>query len=175
MTYWTYDGDQLVSRHHTVYRDIYEPNLGRAGVITSGKALKIRAKNFDNMFGVLNAARQLDIAVLEEVSNECGLIYSGGPMTISGTLLRNGYQHDAEVIHGVDPDDPIQELNRITGRGHYVTKIEMVPHRYHSWGFHHTKYVQEERRVWEHLPDITERITTGYRSQTQYSTASQYP
>jgi adhesin HecA-like repeat protein len=91
ITYWTYDGgNDPVPNTRTVYRDIYEPNLGKAGVITSGKTLKIRAKNFDNMFGVLNASRQLDIISTTEVGNEYGLIYSGDTATINGTLLKNG-------------------------------------------------------------------------------------
>ena len=42
-----------------------------------------------------------------EVSNECGLIYSGGVLSIVGSVLRNGYRASSSEVDGVDPNKPI--------------------------------------------------------------------
>jgi adhesin HecA-like repeat protein len=69
-------------------RDIYKPDLGKSGVITGGRYLDIIAGRFDNSFGILNATKRMNIRSLAELCNECGLIYSGGPMVLAGTLLK---------------------------------------------------------------------------------------
>ena len=60
ITNYIWNGSQLVPQQQTFYRDVYYPDLGRAGVITSGKFLDITADRFDNSFGILNTALNLN-------------------------------------------------------------------------------------------------------------------
>ena len=102
---WNPGTNSLDTTTETFLRDIYKPELDKAGVITSGDLLEIFTSAFDNSFGILNASKKMHIHSVGEVANECGLIYSGGTATINGTLLKNGYMRGSETREDNDPDN----------------------------------------------------------------------
>ena len=62
ITYYTWSGSGgPVPQTRTVFRDVYHPELDKAGVITTGGILEIISEEFDNSFGIINAARLLGI------------------------------------------------------------------------------------------------------------------
>ena len=121
--------------HATFHRDVYKPELSRAGVITGAGTTEIITGLFDNSFGIVNAAKGLNIDSQSEVVNECGLIYSGGPAFINGTLLKNGYKSSGYSITGKDPNAPIQE-NQLVKYQEWVESYEIHKHG----AFHHRRH-----------------------------------
>jgi adhesin HecA-like repeat protein len=151
-------------------RDIYKPDLGKAGVITAGRFLDITAGRFDNSFGILNASQKMQIKSLEEVCNECGLIHSGGPTTITGTRLKNGYMRGAETVPGVDPSQSIQQTFSVTK---YRWGITGGYTRHNgTWPFGSDEWVN----TWGNIPyQDSETKVVGYHSKQYSESVSKYP
>ncbi|MDR1432946.1 MAG: hypothetical protein LBI61_01215 [Puniceicoccales bacterium] len=173
-----YERVKLKERKIKVKRDIYHPNLEKAGVITTGGGrIKVTAGIVDNSFGVLNAHGGIDLSSRGEIVNESGLIRSGGDTSINGKQLRNGYRKASQIYDSANPSRPIRTEQTITGRWH------MVPERRSEWVFDndlcrifnhgHRRYYTAS--VKKKLPNIKEFVTTGYESMPQASTASAYP
>lgn len=172
ITQYKYVSGRLVSSSIVFYRDVYKPNLGIAGTITSGGQLNIIADSFDNSFGILNGAFGVLIDSNRAVSNECGLIYSGGRTIIDAYSLINGYKQGSEVVEGVDPDSPIKEWQTVKYK-------EWVEEGHKKWsGGAFGKLSRKKRWVdtshWEERKR-NEYVTVGYEPLTQFTTASQYP
>ncbi|ORX43506.1 hypothetical protein BCR36DRAFT_415521 [Piromyces finnis] len=163
---------KIESHNKVIYRDIYDIQLEKAGVITSGKNLTINCNNFDNSFGILNASKKLNIHSFNELKNECGLMYSGNEAYLQGKSLNNGYKKYSEKFEGIDINEPIRES---------------LPVLYQQWvqsghwkgtgGFFGKVFGGKKWVDTSHYENRTrnENLVVGYKPLDTYSTSSEYP
>jgi len=162
-----------IEKHNTViYRDIYDVQLHKAGVITSGKNLIVNSNSFDNSFGILNASKGLNINSSSEVKNECGLMYSGKETHLQGRSLNNGYKKNSTKFEGVDINKPIREKLPVL----YQVWVQSGYWKRDS-NFFKGLVGREEWRDTSHYENRIrhENLITGYKPLDTYSTSSEYP
>lgn len=169
VTWYSFDDGKLTEHNSEVYHTVYKPHLDKAGVITTGGLLDINAKEFDNSFGIINAAKGLNINLQRALHNECGLIYSGGTTYLNGAGLYNGYVAGSKSFYGVNPNEPVYERRPVP----YQVRIQSGYHyRSGSWPFRHTKWCDTSH--WE-TRYRDEDVIVGYKPKTSYSFGSRYP
>jgi hypothetical protein len=169
ITNYIWNGSGAVPEEMVFLRDIYKPELDKAGVITCGGLLDIFAGKFDNSFGILNAARKIEIKSLKEICNECGLICSGGPAILNGTLLKNGYMKGSESVAGVDPNVPIKTPQSVP----YQIWVSSGYERHNGmWPFGSDEWIDTSHAEtrWRH-----DLVITNYQAKTQHTSIAQYP
>jgi hypothetical protein len=122
------------------------------------------------------AIPKLDIRSLREVCNECGLIYSGGPTTVKGTQLKNGYMKGAESFDGVDQNAPKRESKAVR---RFIEVPNMVQEECGGRKFLGVCGPRPTHTVQRGMKRVEkwgkEEVTVGYEPMIQHTSASQYP
>ena len=171
VTWYSYENGELRRHNNDVFHLKYEPHLDKAGVITTGGLLDINAKEFDNSFGIINAAKGIKINVQRALHNECGLIYSGGTTYLNGTGLYNGYVAGTESFYGVNPNEPVYERRpvpyQVWIQSGYSTRAGGFRGMFGGSNWHDTSHWETRYR--------DEDVIVGYKPKTSYSFGSRYP
>lgn len=171
VTWYSFDDGKLTEHNSEVYHTVYKPHLDKAGVITTGGLLDINAKEFDNSFGIINAAKGLNINVQRALHNECGLIYSGGTTYLNGAGLYNGYVAGSKSFYGVNPNEPVYERRpvpyQVWIQSGYSTRAGGFRGMFGGSNWHDTSHWETRYR--------DEDVIVGYKPKTSYSFGSRYP